>query len=69
MTTSFSTRKGLSVASIKTPPREVDLVGEHLALPAPPPNNGLAESLEEAKQQFKLRYEETKAAGVKFPDD
>jgi hypothetical protein len=31
--------------------------------PAPPPNNGLAESLEEAKQQFKQRYEEMKAKG------
>jgi hypothetical protein len=33
--------------------------------PAPPPNNGLAKTLEEAKQQFKERYEEMKAAGVK----
>jgi hypothetical protein len=33
--------------------------------PAPPPNNGLAKSLEEAKQHFKLRYEEMKAQGVK----
>jgi hypothetical protein len=33
--------------------------------PAPPPNNGVAESLEEAKQHFKQRYEEMKAAGVR----
>jgi hypothetical protein len=33
--------------------------------PAPPPNNGLAKSLEEAKQQFKQRYEELKARGVR----
>jgi hypothetical protein len=32
---------------------------------APPPHNGLAESLEEAKQQFKQRYEEMKAQGVR----
>jgi hypothetical protein len=32
---------------------------------APPPNNGLAESLEAAKQQFKQRYEEMKAQGVR----
>ncbi len=36
--------------------------------PAPPPNNGLAGSREEAKQQFKQRYEEMKAQGVRpFP--
>jgi hypothetical protein len=34
-------------------------------VPAPPPNNGLAKSLEEAKQQFKQRYEEMKAQGVR----
>jgi hypothetical protein len=33
--------------------------------PAPPPNNGLAMSLKEAKQQFKQRYEEMKAQGVR----
>jgi hypothetical protein len=33
--------------------------------PAPPSNNGLAKSLEEAKQQFKERYEEMKAQGVR----
>jgi hypothetical protein len=33
--------------------------------PAPPPNNGLASSLEEAKQQFKQRYEEMKTQGVR----
>ena len=33
--------------------------------PAPPPNNGLATSLEEAKQQFKERYKEMKAQGVR----
>jgi hypothetical protein len=33
--------------------------------PAPPPNNGLAKSLEEAKEQFKQRYEEMKAQGVR----
>jgi hypothetical protein len=33
--------------------------------PAPPPNIGLANSLEEAKQQFEFRYEEMKAAGVR----
>jgi hypothetical protein len=33
--------------------------------PAPPPNNGLAPTLEEAKQQFKVRYEEMKAQGVR----
>jgi hypothetical protein len=33
--------------------------------PAPPPNNGLVRSLEEAKQEFKQRYEEMKAAGVR----
>jgi hypothetical protein len=33
--------------------------------PAPPPNNGLTSSLEEAKQQFKARYLELKVAGVR----
>jgi hypothetical protein len=33
--------------------------------PAPPPNNGLAQTLEEAKVAFKQRYEEMKAQGVK----
>jgi hypothetical protein len=33
--------------------------------PAPPPNNGLAPTLEEAKQQFKQRYLEMKALGVR----
>jgi hypothetical protein len=33
--------------------------------PAPPPNNGLIRSLEEAKQQFKQRDEEMKAQGVR----
>jgi hypothetical protein len=33
--------------------------------PAPPPNNGLAKSLEEAKQQFKQRYEEMKDQRVR----
>jgi hypothetical protein len=33
--------------------------------PAPPPNNGLTRSLEEAKQQFKARYLELKAQGVR----
>jgi hypothetical protein len=33
--------------------------------PAPPPNNGLAPTLEEAKRQFKVRYEEMKAQGVR----
>jgi hypothetical protein len=33
--------------------------------PAPPPNNGLAYSLDEAKEQFKQRYEEMKAQGVR----
>lgn len=33
--------------------------------PAPPPNNGLTSSLEEAKQQFKERYEEMRAQGVR----
>jgi hypothetical protein len=33
--------------------------------PAPPPNNGLAPTLEEAKQQFKQRYLEMKAQGVR----
>ena len=33
--------------------------------PAPPPNNGLAPTLEEAKQQFKQRYLEVKAQGVR----
>jgi hypothetical protein len=38
--------------------------------PAPLPNNGLAKSLEEAKQQFKQRYEEMKAQRVRpFCDD
>jgi hypothetical protein len=32
---------------------------------APPPNNGLAPTLEEAKQQFKQRYLEMKAQGVR----
>jgi hypothetical protein len=35
------------------------------SFPAPPPNNGLAGSLEEAKQQFKQRYDEMKAQGVR----
>jgi hypothetical protein len=34
---------------------------------APPPNNGLAKSLEEAKQWFRQRYEEMKAHEVKSP--
>jgi hypothetical protein len=34
-------------------------------VPAPPPHNGLAKSLEEAKQQFKQRYEEMKAQGAR----
>jgi hypothetical protein len=33
--------------------------------PFPPPNNGLAKSLEEAKHQFKQRYEEKKAHGLR----
>jgi hypothetical protein len=33
--------------------------------PAPPPNNGLAQTLDEAKTAFKQRYEEMKAAGVR----
>jgi hypothetical protein len=33
--------------------------------PAPPPNNGLAPTLEEAKTSFKARYEEMKARGVR----
>jgi len=33
--------------------------------PAPPPNNGLAPTLEEANQQFKVRYEEMKAQGMR----
>jgi hypothetical protein len=33
--------------------------------PAPPPNNGLTSSLEEAKQQFKERYEAMRAQGVR----
>jgi hypothetical protein len=38
--------------------------------PALPPNNGLAKYLEEAKQHFKLRYEEMKAQGVRpFSDE
>jgi hypothetical protein len=36
--------------------------------PAPPPNNSPANSLEEAKHQFKQRYEQMKALGVRpFP--
>jgi hypothetical protein len=33
--------------------------------PAPPPHNGLAPTLEEAKQQFNQRYLEMKAQGVR----
>jgi hypothetical protein len=33
--------------------------------PAPPPNNGLAPTLEEAKAEFRARYEEMKAGGVR----
>jgi hypothetical protein len=33
--------------------------------PAPPPNNGLAPTLEEAKREFKARYEEMKRMGVR----
>lgn len=33
--------------------------------PAPPPHNGLAKTLEDAKQAFKKRYEEMKRAGVR----
>jgi hypothetical protein len=33
--------------------------------PAPPPNNGLAPTLEEAKLEFKARYEEMKRMGVR----
>jgi hypothetical protein len=43
----------------------VDLVRETSPFPAPPPNNGLAPTLEQAKQHFKAQYEEMKAAGVK----
>jgi hypothetical protein len=32
-------------------------------LPAPPPNNGIAPTLDAAKQQFKARYEEMKQSG------
>jgi hypothetical protein len=32
--------------------------------PAPPPNNRVAPTLDEAKAEFKARYEEMKAAGV-----
>jgi hypothetical protein len=38
-------------------------------LPRAGPVKAGRKSLEEAKQQFKLRYEEMKAAGVRFPDD
>jgi hypothetical protein len=37
--------------------------------PAPPPNNGIAKSLEEAKHQFKQRYEEMNARGVRPSSD
>jgi hypothetical protein len=33
--------------------------------PAPPPHNGMATTLEDAKQAFKARYEEMKRAGVR----
>jgi hypothetical protein len=33
--------------------------------PAPPPHNGIAKSLEDAKQAFKVRYEEMKRKGVR----
>jgi hypothetical protein len=33
--------------------------------PAPPPNNGLTPTLEEAKREFKARYEEMKRMGVR----
>jgi hypothetical protein len=34
--------------------------------PAPQPNNGYSNSLEEAKQAFKERYQQMRAAGVQF---
>jgi hypothetical protein len=43
---------------------KADLVGQHVAFPAPPPNNGLAPTLEE-QAAFKARYEEMKAASVR----
>jgi hypothetical protein len=33
--------------------------------PAPPPDNGLAKSLDQAKQPFKKRYEEMMTQGVR----
>jgi hypothetical protein len=33
--------------------------------PAPPPHNGIAQTLEDAKQAFKARYEEMKRNGVR----
>jgi hypothetical protein len=32
--------------------------------PAPPPHNGVTETLDAAKQEFKTRYEEMKRMGV-----
>ena len=33
--------------------------------PAPPPHTGMAKTLEDAKQAFKVRYEEMKRVGVR----
>jgi hypothetical protein len=33
--------------------------------PAPPPHNGVARTLDAAKQEFKARYEEMKRMGVR----
>ena len=33
--------------------------------PAPPPHTGMADTLEDAKQAFKVRYEERKRMGVR----
>jgi hypothetical protein len=41
------------------------LVGEHQPVPSASPNNGLAKSLQEAKEQFKRRYEEMKTQGIR----
>jgi hypothetical protein len=56
------TGKSLLVASARNAVQPDGWSVNTWPFPAPPPNNGLAKSLEEAKQQ---RYEEMKAQGVR----
>jgi hypothetical protein len=64
-TTSSWTAKSLLVASTRSAEERQLWSMNTSPYLAPPPNNALARSLEEAKQQFKERYEEMKAQGVR----